>query len=131
MSPMFFAWSSARSLTLVPGTLNLCADRPVRVPEEFESLQDYGVHAPPGRRQQPGFHPRVYRVVLNDNVPAWLFRWSAPESLRVFVGFANDCPPEHRCEIIASSHLRSELELKDGDVVTLSFEERLGGTYMS
>jgi len=74
---------------------------------------------PAWRATQPGFDPRLYRVTLNGQVEAWLYRWSAEADLRTFVGDTTLCSAECHCEIVAQSNLRALLALKDGDVLDL------------
>jgi CTP-dependent riboflavin kinase len=118
---MFDAWARATGITLCPGTLNLCFVVPVELPPKCLSLEEAGCLAPPHRQAQVGFQPRLYPVKLNRIQDAWLFRWSAPEALTTFVGEADHCSPERRCEIIAEVHLRSYLQLEDGSELVLEF----------
>ncbi len=122
LTPMFAAWGKSKGYVIHSGTLNLCAEDPIQVPAQFHSLKDYGhLVTPEWRQLQNGFSPRFYDVLLNEREPAWLYRWSASEFLSCFVGHANDCPPEHRAEIVASKQLTEALELSPGDTVALTF----------
>ena len=122
LTPMFSAWADAQGYTVHPGTLNLCASDPIQVPAAFHSLTPYGqLVSPPWRRFQNGFSPRLYDVVLNGSEAAWLYRWSSADFLRCFVGHADDCPPEHRAELVSPKHLTTALGLTPGDMVTLEF----------
>jgi len=107
-------------MTLVPGTLNLCANRPVELLSECVSLAAFhDLALPQWRRDQPGFDPRLYLGRLAGSQTCWLYRWSAPSHLTTFVGEADGCPPAHRCEIVAEVKLRDALELTEGSLVTL------------
>lgn len=127
LGPMISSWGRERGLSMVPGTLNLCADRRVILPDIAESLLDYAHLArPSSRRAMPGFAPRLYPVLLADCQAAWLYRWSDPGELRFFVGDADGCSAERRCEIVAEVRLRDALRLSDGDSVVM----RLGNSTM-
>jgi hypothetical protein len=117
---MLQAWGAANGQALTAGTLNLCADRRPVVTGSFETLRPYAhLVQPASRATKPGFDPRLYRVILNRQVQAWLYRWSAEADLRTFVGDTALCSAECHCEIVAQSNLRAALALKDGDVLDL------------
>jgi CTP-dependent riboflavin kinase len=125
LSPMFDAWGASKGISLYPGTLNLCADDAVVVPNEFESLDEVKhLVIPEWRQFQTGFSPRLYPVLLNSSEVAWLFRWSEQDFLKCFVGNSDNCLPEHRCEIISTKQLTAELRLKPGAAVRLEFAGR-------
>ena len=52
-------------------------------------------------------------------IDGWLFRWSAANHLRCFVGDTPACAAECLCEIIAARNLREALGVQDGDVVVI------------
>lgn len=119
LRPLFSQWSDAHGFALAAGTLNLCADWPLTLPETYTSLSQWNDYVLPPERRRPELDPRLYRARLNGLQPVWLFRWSRPEHLRCFVGEADGCAPECRCEIVATVHLRGALGLTDGDAVDL------------
>jgi len=122
LTPMLNAWAAEKGIELFPGTLNLCADRDVQVPARFISLSDHHHLAlPKERRAQPGFNPRLHPAKLQGDQPCWIYRWSGPEDLRTFVGDADGCPAERRCEVIAEVGLRATFALKKGDILSLEF----------
>lgn len=123
LSPMLDAWAKSTGRELAQGTFNLCADRFVMIAhgQRHESLEPFGRLAPRHQQAKPGFSPRLYAVVLNDTVPAWLYRWSEPPALSRFVGDTPECPRARYCEIVAEEHLRTLLDVEDGDAVALQF----------
>lgn len=122
LGPMIRAWGERRGLAVVPGTLNLCADRPVVVPAVSETLASVAhMVLPPSRRGTVGYSPRLYPVMLAETQRAWLYRWSEPAQLRSFVGDADSCHAEARCEVVAGVRLRDALHIAEGDTVTLRF----------
>src|SRR5262245_29483854 len=106
LTPMFQAWADSRKVPIVPGTVNLCADRDVEVPIGHATLRpwDFALQLPE-RKAIPGYDPRLYFVVLNLKQPAWLFRWSAPKYLANFVGDTAECAAFRHCELIAEDDL--------------------------
>src|SRR5262245_51369308 len=112
LSPLFDAWAADAGLRLAPGTLNLCADRSVEVPEMCIPLSpwDYALLLP-ARKAQPGYDPRLYLVVINGTIRAWLFRWSATAHMHHFVGDLTGCPRPRNCEVVAETNLTEALGL--------------------
>jgi hypothetical protein len=122
---MLDAWAATQGLELAPGTFNLCADRFMMIAHgrKHESLAEWGKLAPRWARENPGFSPRLYPVTLNGTVRAWLYRWAEPgEHLRYFAGDRPECRVGRYCEIVAETHIRTELVVADGDTVELRFE---------
>lgn len=118
---MLKAWQRSEDVTLAPGTLNLCCDRALDLPEDSVSLQPFAHLAPAWAQSRQGFSPRLYPVFLNNEHPAWLYRWSAEPDLRNFVADADGCVAERRCEVVAEVHLTTALALERGDEVVLRF----------
>lgn len=114
-------WAQAEGLTVAPGSLNVCADRNVEMPETYISLRPYVTTMTP-RASQAGFDPRLYPAMLNETVQVWVFRWCGMEYLGDFVGDVDGCSCRQRFEVVAGVHLRSFLGLQQGDEVTLVFQ---------
>src|SRR5260370_9267522 len=76
LTPLVQAWADSKKLTIVPGTLNLCADRDLvcRLLLEKKQPWDAALNMP-RRKATAGYDPRLYFVVLNSRHPAWMFRW--------------------------------------------------------
>jgi len=115
MTPFFVAWGATVGLRIVPGTLNLSADREVLPPDTFIPLRPWD-HALTLRewKAQPGYDPRLYEVVLDRSIRAWLFRWSAPGSLHHFSG-------KRSCEVIAEVNLTETLGLTAESTTIMAF----------
>ena len=109
-------------LRFAPGTLNLCTDRDVIVPDRFISLRpwDYALNLPEWKRQ-PGYDPRLHEITVEGAIRAWLFRWSAPASLEYFVGNRGGCLRRQACEIIAEVNLTDTLRLTTRSTFTMAF----------
>ncbi len=101
LTPLFQAWASSKKLTIVPGTLNLCADRELICPVDHISLRPWDTALNmPVRKATIGYDPRLYFVVLNSRHPAWIFRWCDDGHLANFVGDTPACPARRHCEVI-------------------------------
>lgn len=113
-------WARSQGLVAVPGSLNVCADRDVQLPETYISLLQYAPERI--RPNQPEFDPRLYAALLNGTVQVWVFRWSDLQHLDRFARDADGCPRRRRCELVAQIRLRETLALQEGDNVTLRFQ---------
>ena len=104
LTPLFQAWADSRKLTIVPGTLNLCADRDLVVPTDHISLRPWdSALNMPTRKTTAGYDPRLYFVVLNSHHPGWMFRWCDDAHLANFVGNTAACSARRHCEIITEA----------------------------
>jgi len=102
LGPLFHAWAASKRMELVPGTLNLCADRDLVFPSGHLSLRPWDAALNmPERKRTPGYDPRLYWVVLNSQYSGWLFRWSDEAHLANFVADTPGCLARRRCEVIA------------------------------
>jgi hypothetical protein len=100
LTPLFQAWAESRRVEVLPGTLNLCADRDLVFPSGHISLRpwDWALDMPE-RKGTPGYDPRLYFVVLNGHA-AWLFRWCEERHIPSFVGDTEGCLARRHCEIV-------------------------------
>lgn len=122
LSPLFQAWADSKGLSIVPGTLNLCAHRDVVLPSEFISLRPWDAALRlEWQKAKPGYDPRLYFVALQNAQPAWLFRWSDDAHISHFVGDTPGCAARRRCEVIAEVQLSTLWPLDTGQVVQLRF----------
>jgi|SRR6266571_6096904 len=104
LTPLFRAWAASREIEIVPGTLNLCADRDLVLPSGFASLRQWdSVLNMPNRKATAGYDPRLYFVVLNSRHPGWMFRWCDDTHLASFVGDTPGCLARRRCEVITEA----------------------------
>ena len=104
LTPLFQAWADSKKLTIVPGTLNLCADRDLVLPADHIPLRplDAALNMP-RRKATAGYDPRLYFVVLNSRHPAWMFRWSDDAHMGNFIGDTAVCGARRHCEIITEA----------------------------
>jgi hypothetical protein len=121
LSPLFDAWGATVGLRFAPGTLNLCTDRDVVVPETFIPLRpwDSALNLPEWKRQ-PGYDPRLHEIIVEGAIRAWLFRWSAPASLEYFAA-NRPCQRRRACEIIAQINLTKAMRLTSSSRFTMMF----------
>ena len=102
LQPMFDAWAKTLGIHLFPGTAYLCANRAIELPENRISLAEFErLHSADFRRHQPGYSPRLYEVLLDDSVQAWVFRWSDDDPGLGFVENLPTCAATHLLEVIA------------------------------
>ena len=121
IAPLLDAWAASRRITLAPGTLNLCAETPVRLPSAHVSLTPWrALMSFAARREQPGFAPRLYPVIVGGHYDAWLYRWCEERDLLAFVGDTELCRPEQMCEIVSPVHFCTTLGLTIGGRVDLT-----------
>ena len=122
LTAWFQAWASSQGIALEPGTLNLCADRDVLPPSRFLSLRPWDAALQlQFRKQQTGYDPRLYPIVLEGSQRAWLFRWSHLTDLHNFVGDTPSCTRLRRCEVIAEVNLTNLWNLNVGSTLSLLF----------
>ncbi len=122
LMPVLEAWAGHERITLFRGTFNLCADRDVVVPVEYEDLEPHGhLLTLETRKNTPGYSPRLYPLRIEGGPSAWLFRWSAAFDLRKFVGDTAGCTAERHCELVSQTSLRNALGVNDGDAVQFDF----------
>jgi len=104
LTPLFQVWATSRGIALVPGTLNLCADRDLVLPSDYISLRPWdSVLTMPDRKATAGYEPRLYFVVLNSHHPGYMFRWCDDSHLANFVGDTSDCLARRRCEVVTEA----------------------------
>ena len=102
LGPLFQAWAASKKMEIVPGTLNLCADRDLVFPSGHLSVRPWdSALNMPQRKVTEGYDPRLYWVVLNSQHSAWLFRWSDEAHLPNFVADTPGCLARRRCEVIS------------------------------
>jgi hypothetical protein len=122
LRPVFDAWARTAGVILCPGTANGCAEAGFTLPDKFVSLSEHAdLLALEGRRFQPGYDPRLYPVLVNEAVLAWVFRWSADDVSLSFVGTTSSCAGPKQLEIIAGISFRHGLGLATGDAFELRF----------
>ena len=107
LQPMFNAWAGTAGLTLFPGTVYLCSDEPVQMPEAYLSLQAFEhLYLAPHQRARGGYSPRLYPVSISRALLAWVLRWSADDPELGFRGNHGGCEAERLLEVIAPVAIR-------------------------
>lgn len=106
---------NTEQIRLVRGTLNLVPiGKAARFPQKHISLKPWVFFAPRnGLQRKNGYNPRLYPAYLISGIcciRVWTFVWF------------QDPLVTGQFEVIAEVNLRSALNLKDGDEVTLEFE---------
>ena len=121
LAPWFNAWAQTEDISLVPGTLNLCADKPVMSPTTMDiSLipYDHALQAHQIWTDREGYNPKLYPCRVNG-FQAWLFRWSDNGYTHNFVNDTLRCKAQNHCEIISPHLIASE------DTIPLLFPPEL------
>ena len=104
LTPLFQEWAASRGIVVVPGTLNLCADRDLVLPSGYTSLRPWdSVLNMPDRKTSAGYDPRLYFVVLNSGHPGYMFRWCDDSHLASFVDDTPGCLARRRCEVVTEA----------------------------
>lgn len=107
LQPMFDGWAGTASIPLFPGTVYLCADRPVKLPSAHIDLREFEhLHAVGHRRSLQGYWPRLYPISVANCLLAWVFRWSDDDPGNNFLGRVGACDPVRVLEVIAPVSLK-------------------------
>lgn len=107
LQPMFDAWAGTAGIRLFPGTVYLCADRPVELPVRHIDLREFEhLHTAGHQRTYGGYSPRLYPVSIADCLLGWVYRWSADDPKNNFLGGVGACDPARVLEIIAPVSLK-------------------------
>ncbi|MEE9208792.1 MAG: hypothetical protein V3U67_10575 [Gemmatimonadota bacterium] len=105
---MFDTWAETLGIDLHPRTAYLCASEAIELPENHISLAEFEhLHPVDPRRRQPGYSPRLYEVLLDESVQAWVYRWSDDDPGLGFVGDLKTCKATNILEVIAAVSIRT------------------------
>ena len=82
LQPMFDGWAGTAGIRLFPGTVYLCADRPVELPDRYVDLREFEhLHAVGHRRSQQGIAKAGNRYIPAMGIEiAWGWLRFQPES---------------------------------------------------
>jgi CTP-dependent riboflavin kinase len=112
-SKWFQEWANQHGIILFPGTLNAVPSmKGFPFPDDYICLKkfDYAM-SNKHSRNIPGYSPRFYPAILNNQQRVWVFQWREFHGKKLLL------------EIVAEVCLREKFGLKDEDTIDLEWRQ--------